>query len=40
MSKVMDKQLKLAHMVINRANWKICLTLLQYNVDKLEGSYA
>ena len=39
----MDEQLKLAHKVVDvvdRANKKICVTLLQYNVDKPESSYA
>ena len=43
MYKDMDEQLKLAHKllgVVDRANGKICLTLLRYNVDKLESSYA
>ena len=43
MSKDMDEQLKLAHKVIevvDRANRKICVTPLRYNVDKLESSYA
>ena len=43
MSKTMDEQLKLAHIVVDvvdRANKKICVTLLRYNVDKLESSYA
>ena len=43
MSKDMDKQLKLAHKVVDvvdRAKKKICVTLLRYNVDKLESSYA
>ena len=43
MSKYMDEQLKLANRVadiVNRANRKICVTLLRYNVDKLESSYA
>ena len=43
MSKVMDEQLKLAHKVVevvNRAIRKICVTLLRYNVDKPESSYA
>ena len=43
MSKNMDEQLKLAHkevVIVNRANRKICVTLLRYNVDKLESSYA
>ena len=42
-SKDMDEQLKLAHKVVDvvdRANRKICVTLLRYNVDKPEGSYA
>ena len=43
MSKDMDEQLKLAHKVVDvvdRANRKICVTLLRYNVDKPESSYA
>ena len=43
MSKDMDEQLKLAHKVndvVDRANRKICVTLLRYNVDNLESSYA
>ena len=43
MSKDMDEQLKLAHKVVDlvvRANRKNCATLLPYNVDKLESSYA
>ena len=43
MSKDIDEQLKLAHKVVDlmdRANRKICVTLLRYNVDKLESSYA
>ena len=43
MSKDMDEQLKLAHKVVDvvdRANRKFCLTLLRYNVDKPESSYA
>ena len=43
MSKDMDEQLKLAHEVVDvvdRANRKICVTLLRYNVDKPESSYA
>ena len=43
MSKHMDKQLKLAHKVVDlvdRANRKICVTLLRYNVDKPEGSHS
>ena len=40
MSKDVDEQLKLAHKVVNvvdRANRKICVTLLRYNVDKPES---
>ena len=43
MSKGMDEQRKLAHKVVDvvdRADRKICLTLLRYNVDKPESSYA
>ena len=43
MSKDMDEQLKLVHKVVDvndRANKKICVTLLRYNVDKPERSYA
>ena len=43
MSKDMDEQLKLSHKVVDvvdRANKKIRVTLLRYNVDKLENSYA
>ena len=43
MSKNMDEQLKPAHKVVgvvDRANRKICVTLLRYNVDKLESSHA
>ena len=43
MSREMDEQLKLAHKVVDvvdRANRKICVTLLRYNVDKPESSYA
>ena len=39
----MDEQLKLARKVVDvvdRANRKICVTLLRYNVDKPESSYA
>ena len=42
-SKDMDEQLKRAHKVVDvvdRANRKISVTLLRYNVDKLESSYA
>ena len=43
MSKDMDEQFKLAHKVVDvvdRANRKICVTLLRYNVDKPESFYA
>ena len=43
LSKDMDEQLKLAHKVVDvvdRANRKIFVTLLRYNVDKPESSYA
>ena len=43
MSKDMDEQLKLSHKVVDvvdRANRKICVTLLRYSVDKPESSYA
>ena len=43
MSKDLDKQLKLAHNVVDvveRANRKICVTLVRYTVDKPESSYA
>ena len=43
LSKDMEEQLKLAHKVVDvvdRANTKICVTLLRYNVDKPESSYA
>ena len=43
MCRDMDEQLKLAHKVVDvvdRANRKICVTLLRYNVDKPESSYA
>ena len=43
MSRDMDEQLKLAHKVVDvvdRANRKICVTLLRYNVDKPESSCA
>ena len=43
MSKDMDEQLKLVHKVVDvvdRANRKIFVTLLRYNVDKPESSYA
>ena len=43
LSKDIDEQLKLAHKVVDvvdRTNRKICVTLLRYNVDKPESSYA
>ena len=43
MSKDMNEQLKLAHKVVDvvdRANRKICVPPLRYNVDKPESSYA
>ena len=43
MTRDMDEQLKLAHKVVDvvdRTNRKICVTLLRYNVDKPESSYA
>ena len=43
MSRDMDEQLKLAHKVVDvvdRANRKICVTRLRYNVDRSERSYA
>ena len=43
LSKDMEEQLKLAHKVVDvvdRANRKICVSLLRYNVDKPENSYA
>ena len=43
MSKDMDEQFKLAHKVVDvvdRANRKICVFLLQYNVEKPESFYA
>ena len=43
MSRNMDEQLKLAHKivdVVDRTNGKICVTLLRYNMDKPESSYA
>ena len=42
-SRDMDEQLKLAHKVVDvveRTNRKICVTLLRYNIDKLESSFA
>ena len=41
--KDMDEQIKLTHKVVevvDRANRKSCVTLLRYNVDKPESSYA
>ena len=43
MSRDMDEQLKLAHKivdVVDRANRKICVTVLRYDVDKPEYSFA
>ena len=43
MSKDMDEQLKLTHKVVDvvdRANRKICVTMLRYNGGKPESSYA
>ena len=43
MYKDIDEQLKLAHKVfdvVDRANRKICVTLLRYNVDNSESFYA
>ena len=43
LSKYMEEQLKLAHMVIDvvgRPNRRICVTLLRYKVDNPETSYA
>ena len=43
MSKDMDEQLRLAHKLVNvvdRANKELFVTLLRYNVDKPENSYA
>ena len=43
MSEDMDEQVKLPHKevdVVDRRNRKICVTLLGYNVDKPESSYA
>ena len=41
--KYLDEQLKHAHKVVekvDRANRRICVTLLRYNMDKPESSYA
>ena len=43
MSRDMDDQLELAHNVVDvvdQPNRKICVSLLRYNVDKPESSYA
>ena len=43
MSKDMDEQLKLTHKVVDVVDWanrKIFITLLWYNVDNLESSFA
>ena len=43
MSKDMDEQLSFSHKVndvVDRANKLICVTLLWYNLDKPESSYA
>ena len=43
MSKDMDEQLKLAHKAVDavdRANRKICVIRLRYNVDQLESFYS
>ena len=43
MSEEMDELLELAHKivdVVDRANRKICVTLIRYNVNKTESSYA
>ena len=43
MSKNMDEQIKLAHNIVDvadRANKGVCVTLLRYNMDKPESSYA
>ena len=43
MSKDIDEQLKLADKVVDtvdRANRKNCVTLLRYNVNKPESSFA
>ena len=43
LSKDMDEHFQLAHKVVDvvdRADRKICVTLLRYNVDKPESSYA
>ena len=43
MSKDMDEQPKLAHKLVDavdRANRKICVTMLHYSVDKPDSSFA
>ena len=43
MSKDIDGQLKLSHKIVDlldRANRKVCMLLLRYNVDKFDSSYA
>ena len=43
MSKYMNEQLKLAHKltdIVERANKKICVTLLRYNVENPRSSYV
>ena len=43
MSRDMDEQLKLSRKVadiVDRANRKSCVSLLRYNMDKRENSYA
>ena len=43
MSKDMNEEFKLANKlvhVLDRVNRKICVTLLWYNVDKSDSSYA
>ena len=39
-SKDMDVQLNLAHKKVDVVDRKICVTLLQYNVDRPDSSYA
>ena len=40
MTKDLDEKLKLAEMLADRANRKVCVTLLLYIVDKPESFYA
>ena len=40
MSKDMEEQLKLSHKVVHVVDRSICVTLLRYNGDELESSYA